>query len=54
MGGPGTPPFWRTRESVLFIGTQFSILYTAFLINPTLIAFGLFTLLGLFVSPDNV
>ena len=36
-----------------------NILYTAFLINPILIAFGLFTLLGLFaflskVDPDNV
>ena len=33
---------------ILYLLYILYILYTAFLINPTLIAFGLFTLLGLF------
>ena len=42
------------RLNILYLLYILYILYMAFLINPTLIAFGLFTLLGLFVSPDNV
>jgi hypothetical protein len=39
------------RLDILFI---LYILYTVFLINPTLIAFGLFTLLGLFAFLSKV
>ncbi len=40
--------------NILNILYLLNILYTAFLINPTLIAFGLFTILGLFVFLSKV